>query len=164
MFSFPTLVRIQGKIVMNFSQLVLHNWEIDSLKPGATCSNITFSNIDTYQLKFQKIFFNLRPAGNFYIDVNFTEIRGEPNTVEMIVRLEASPNSEPSRYLCQGLLGIYLLQLPNCEGLDLSVPYEARKLTTLNKRGMKNQCYSSLTEPQTFQLISNNMKMCQLEC
>jgi len=84
---------------------------------------------------FFKYFFTLSPTGNFFIDVNFTEIRGESNTVEMIVKLEATESSEPSRYLCQGLVGIYLLNLPSCEGLDLSLPYEARKLTTLNKRG-----------------------------
>ncbi len=56
----------------------------------------------------------------------------------MSVRLEAPENTEPSRYLCQGLLGIYLLELPNCDGLDITVPQPARKLATINKRGKEN--------------------------
>jgi len=65
------------------------------------------------------------------------EIRGDPNSVEMIVKLEARENTEPSRYLCQGLIGLYLLEQPNCDGFDINVPQESRKLTTIYKTGKR---------------------------
>ncbi len=74
------------------------------------------------------------------MDINFTEIRGDLNSVNMIVKVNALPKSEPSRYICKKLLGIYLLNLPNCEGLDISVKQPARLLSRLNKEG-KIQAY-----------------------
>jgi len=72
------------------------------------------------------------------------EIRGDPNSVEMIVNLEAKENTEPARYLCQGLIGIYLLAQPNCDGLDINEPQQSRKLATIFKTG-SHRLLTSLT-------------------
>jgi len=79
------------------------------------------------------LFFSFSIVGNFFVDVNFTEIEGDPNSVNMIVKVNAAPNTEPSRYIREKLLGIYLLNLPNCDGLDISTLQPARLLSPLNK-------------------------------
>jgi hypothetical protein len=93
---------------------------------------ICYKQYFNFQLHISLIYFSI--IGNFFVDVNFTEIREDANSVEMIVKIEALPDTEPSRFLCEGLLGIYLLDLPTCEGLDISIEHQARRLATLNKR------------------------------
>ncbi len=51
----------------------------------------------------------------------------------MTVDINAQTGSEASRFVCQGLIGVYLLDLPNCIGLDINVPQDARLLGALNK-------------------------------
>jgi len=98
----------------------------ENTKPNVTIKRLTLP------------FFCLSIVGNFLIDVNFTEILGEPNSVEMIVDVNAQPETEPMRFVCEGLIGIYLLNLPNCQGLDISVPHTARLLSSLTNGGQSN--------------------------
>lgn len=100
-------------------------------------------------------FFCFSIVGNFFVDVNFTEIREDPNSVEMVVKIDALPDTEPSRFLCEGLLGIYLLDLPTCEGLDISLEHQARRLATLNKRSKLNNWLSQLLSWKLLLYLSN---------